>query len=78
MSPGANPVCGHGKRNIYCEFYDSCLDFAVKNLWQKMSCESCPYRTNRNGVSDFEYTIDGDMPYYRLTDTMSHDFMYID
>ena len=78
MHEDAKPLCRHGERNIYCEFYEACLDFAVKKLWQKMSCESCLHKTNRNGFSSFEYTIDGDMPYYQVTDTMSQAVLYID
>ncbi|MBI3182360.1 MAG: hypothetical protein HYZ28_09475 [Myxococcales bacterium] len=29
-------------RNLYCRFYDQCLDFSVKESWASWTCHHCP------------------------------------
>lgn len=29
-----------GRRNLYCEAYDACLDKAIQNNWRTFSCSS--------------------------------------
>jgi hypothetical protein len=37
-----NPDRGvEGQRNLYCSFYDGCLDEAVKKGWNSWSCTRC-------------------------------------
>jgi hypothetical protein len=37
-----NPDRGvEGHRNLYCSFYDACLDEAVKRGWNSWSCTRC-------------------------------------
>lgn len=30
------------QRNLYCRFYDQCLDHAVKKGWEGWTCAQCP------------------------------------
>jgi hypothetical protein len=37
-----NPDRGvEGHRNLFCGFYDSCLDEAVKKAWNSWTCTRC-------------------------------------
>ena len=37
-----NPDRGvEGHRNLFCNFYDSCLDEAVKRSWNSWTCVRC-------------------------------------
>lgn len=54
FSPGvrANPRPVHGEsfdagghRNIYCEIYSRCLNFAAARNWDGFHCHSCALRT---------------------------------
>lgn len=39
-----NPDRGvEGQRNLFCTFYDGCLDEAVKQGWNSWSCVRCPH-----------------------------------
>lgn len=31
-------------RNLWCPFYDGCLDYAIDREWQSWSCSSCRYK----------------------------------
>lgn len=38
-----NPDRGvEGHRNLFCGFYDNCLDEAVKKAWNSWTCTRCP------------------------------------
>ena len=45
MDPKANPIRKRGERNIYCPFYNDCLDYAVECFWPSWSCSQCPHKT---------------------------------
>jgi len=34
-------------RNLSCEFYDSCLDMAVRKKWKNFSCKECKWNQIR-------------------------------
>jgi hypothetical protein len=41
-----NPDRGvEGQRNLFCHFYDGCLDEAVKKGWNSWSCLQCSLST---------------------------------
>lgn len=44
-----SPIAPDGKRysveehrNLFCEYYDGCLDLAVKKGWNSFTCVRCP------------------------------------
>ena len=41
MEHAANPVSGSGERNVYCPFYDGCLDHAIEQAWRSWNCTKC-------------------------------------
>jgi len=42
-----NPVEKEGERNIWCEHYDTCLDYVVDKFWQRWDCSQCKHRSNQ-------------------------------
>jgi len=55
-----NPDRGvEGHRNLFCSFYDGCLDEAVKKGWNSWSCVRCqlmgvqPAHAGGAGIEDY-------------------------
>lgn len=67
MNLNAKPVCDYGDRNIFCPYYDDCLDYVVDCDWEAWNCASCPYNQLRYPIIETEGTIDHEIPYYELT-----------
>jgi len=63
MEPKVNPIRKQGERNIYCPFYNECLDYAVKHFWQSWSCSECPHRSIQS-LTQCEYIINDADPYH--------------
>jgi hypothetical protein len=57
MVPEANPVPTKGERNIYCPFYNNCLDYAVRYSWETWNCSQCPYRMMKQPIKRCEYEV---------------------
>jgi hypothetical protein len=66
MVPKANPIPTKGERNIYCPFYNSCLDYAIRDSWETWNCSQCPHRIIKQVISEFEYEINEIDPDYDL------------
>lgn len=66
MDPKANPIPGTGERNIYCPFYNHCLDYAVDQSWLCWNCSQCLHRLIRQSVSGRDYEISEAVNYYEL------------
>jgi hypothetical protein len=71
MVPKGNPIPAKGERNIYCPYYDNCLDYAVQDWWDSWNCSQCPYRlikqsinkdTYKRGEDDLDYDLVCDYP----------------
>lgn len=40
--PCTTPKCiSHVERNVFCKFYDECLDDAIRHNWHGFSCRYC-------------------------------------
>lgn len=54
-----NPDRGvEGHRNLFCSFYDGCLDEAVKHGWNSWTCVRCqlmaiPPANEGHGIEDY-------------------------
>jgi hypothetical protein len=66
MEQKPNPIYQRGERNIYCPFYNDCLDYAVNHFWRHWSCSQCPYR-NIKSINEFEYGANGERIEYELS-----------
>jgi hypothetical protein len=44
MDLPANPVPQKGMRNIWCPFYNGCLDHAIHQAWRSWNCSQCQNR----------------------------------
>jgi hypothetical protein len=40
------PKKGKGERNMDCNFYGACLDFAAKKDWKDFHCDKCRIENN--------------------------------
>ena len=66
MVPKGNPIPAKGERNIYCPYYDNCLDYAVQDWWDSWNCSQCPYRFIKKSLGERDLDIDEDEPDYDL------------
>ena len=78
MDPKANPIRKRGERNIYCPFYNDCLDYAIKRFWQFWNCTQCPNKEIQ-AIAELEYGASDTNLYYDLSPAIfrgigKHDF----
>jgi len=64
MDKKTNPISEPGERNIYCPFYNDCLDYAVSCSWQAWNCSRCPYKLIKQSIA--EYVLDSTESFYDL------------
>ena len=71
MVPKGNPIPARGERNIYCPYYNNCLDYAVQDWWDSWNCSQCAYRSIKksfgerdydNGKDELDYNLLCDLP----------------
>ena len=67
MDASANPIPRLGERNLYCPYYDACLDYAVKNRWQSWNCFQCPNKSIQETITVYECKGDNSDLYYNLS-----------
>jgi len=65
MDAKANPIRKRGERNVYCPFYNDCLDYAIKHFWQFWNCSQCPNKEIQ-AIAQLEYGANDTNPYYDL------------
>lgn len=44
MHGNCNPAPEAGERNVFCPYYDHCLDHAIKKAWNTWDCAHCVHR----------------------------------
>ena len=55
MELNANPIPARGERNIFCPFYNGCLDYAVRDCWETWNCSKCPHKMTKQSINEREY-----------------------
>jgi hypothetical protein len=55
MVPKGNPIPAKGERNIFCPFYNGCLDYAIKDLWDAWNCSQCHYRLITQSFNEHDH-----------------------
>jgi hypothetical protein len=63
MDTERNPLRRNGTRNVFCPFYDDCLDDAIKGSWQDWDCNDCPHKLNHNNQPDVLLTVPASIEY---------------
>jgi len=66
MAEHLRPVKKNGKRNLFCAYYDTCLDYAVKQNWKYWSCYNCPYKWITTPPVEGPFTSDDTILYYSV------------
>jgi hypothetical protein len=64
MDQKLNPIPKTGERNIYCPYYNDCLDYAVTHSWETWDCSQCPHKSIKQSIS--EYRLNNTDTYYDL------------
>jgi hypothetical protein len=68
MTSDRTPVRRNGERNVFCPFYNSCLDYVVKQSWEDWTCFQCLNQFNDMGKPELQLTVSYSIAYY---DSMS-------
>jgi len=58
-----NPIHSSGRRNVFCPYYDECLDLAVEGRWRSWNCSQCYFESSREVVSGIQTVPDPDVCY---------------
>jgi len=67
MNHNGNPVHTKGDKNVFCPYYDNCLDHAVELHWEYWTCLHCQHKQKETFVQDaLLLTKDAD-PYYSFS-----------
>jgi hypothetical protein len=66
MEPKAKPTPKQGERNLYCPFYNDCLDYAINNCWRYWNCSQCPHKRMQS-TAEWEYEVNDEGLYYDLS-----------
>jgi len=55
MEQKANPLSEPGERNIFCPFYNDCLDYAVSASWQAWNCSQCLHKFIKQSIAEYVF-----------------------
>jgi len=62
-----NPIRAQGHRNVFCPYYNGCLDHAAKRYWESWSCLKCQHKQEQKAVTEVLLAPGSDYPYYTLS-----------
>ncbi len=62
-----NPIRAQGHRNVFCPYYNGCLDHAAKHYWKYWSCLKCQHKQEQKAVSEVLLSSGSEYPYYSLS-----------
>jgi hypothetical protein len=66
MNYNENPVHTRGDKNVFCPYYDNCLDHAVELHWECWTCQHCQH--NRKAfVEEVMFLTKDPDPYYSFS-----------
>lgn len=67
MDQKQNPVYTKGARNVFCPYYGSCLDHAVKKHWEYWACFDCQHKKKQVLITELFIAKSCADPYYSLS-----------
>jgi len=50
MDQNPNPIHRNGDRNVFCPYYNDCLNHAAKLHWQNWDCSECPHKMTQQPI----------------------------
>ena len=66
MNSKAKPLPIMGERNVYCPYYNGCLDYAVDHAWQSWNCCKCQHKLIQCSTNAWDYEVTLAVTYYDL------------
>lgn len=61
-----HPTHKKGERNLFCDRYCQCLDFAIKKSWDYWACLDCKFKNDQQHMDEYPYTNRDTVLYYTL------------
>jgi hypothetical protein len=71
MPQNTNPVRKSGTRNIFCPYYDGCLDYSAKRNWQFWDCSQCVHRLIQKPILEDHILVKDASPCYELPSSIT-------
>lgn len=71
MNSVCNPKQKRGKRNVFCNYYNKCLDHVIKRSWMDWDCSSCPQYSNQQQSIEILTTANDSLDVHELPYTIS-------
>jgi hypothetical protein len=65
MKQKPNPIHKSGNRNLYCPYYEGCLDHAVESRWRYWDCCECAHKSKQESITGIQTVSDPNV-YYEL------------
>jgi hypothetical protein len=66
MDHPCTPLQRRGERNIFCSFYNGCLDYAIKESWSCWDCSDCQHKFDEGLTPEFEFFAGDTIEHYDL------------
>ena len=66
MNPECNPIRKKGERNVFCPYYNDCLDFVINHAWEGWDCRECRHRSNWAAAPEISLTVNPVVEYYEI------------
>ena len=76
MELKSNPIHKLGSKNIYCPYYEECLDHAVEGRWKYWSCSECPHKVTQQRRLSEVRTVHDSVVYYQVPSQIFRELMY--
>lgn len=61
-----NPTPEAGDRNVFCPYYDHCLDQAVDQAWKTWHCSQCAHKVTTEHMPEGVGLTGYSSPYYTI------------
>ncbi len=75
METRPNPVHNAGPRNLYCPYYEDCLDYAAAWRWRAWTCSECVHKYRKKPLSEAPVVKDPN-PRYELPSNIHAEVRY--
>ncbi len=66
MNQNYNPLPRKGERNVFCPFYDHCLNHAINKSWRYWNCGECRYKFDQRARPELRLNVNESIEYYDL------------
>ena len=78
MHPDCSPIEKKGNKNVWCDYYDDCLDYAVDNSWKYWDCGNCTHQNRQESRLAILLKENSEIDYYEIPKGISANYLSAD